>query len=248
MKKKFLKFIEEKGIAKKLLNCLERNGNVEISVIALRIIGIMLILSLILNFCFITKIGIAIQQGIIFIVKVFNGIVSNIVYTLAYYDSRSPGTLSMLGTIINSCIGFFAVMAVFFFQTTGVKKREIKNLMCLLTSTYRAVNIFSITGATEELKNLTTKDFVNSYNQIIYDKDWGKYLSNIKKYEEIEDIKTWFYLIEQCYYLDDKKLKIMNEKLEKIIKKYGFGKELIKIKLELKKRQQKENTKKETAS
>lgn len=245
MKKKFLKFINEKGIAKKLLNYLERNGTTKISVIALRMISIMLILSLVVNFCFITKIGIVIQQGIIFIVKVFNGVVSNVVYTLAYYDSRSPGTLSMLGTIINSFIGFIAVVLVFIFQTRREKRNEIKNLMSLLLNTYRAVNIFTITGVTVNLKDQNNKEFIKKYSNLVYDKNWGAYLKNIKKYEDAETLMKWFFAIEQSLYLESKNLDSLNEQVEKILKKHGFRVELSKVKYELELLQKEEDSKRD---
>lgn len=235
MKRKFLKFIEEKGIARKLLIYLERTGTVEISVIALRMITWLAIISIIVNLGFITNVGVVIQQGIIFSVKVFNGVMSNITYTLAYYDSKSPGTLSMLGTIISAMIGLISVLVVFYLQSVLVKKREVKNLMSLILTTYRAVNIFSISGDLQRLKKPSeNKNFISKYSNLIYDKDWSKYLVNIKKYEDREILMRWLFSIEQGVHIDNDLLNTMNKDLQKIIKKYGFRLELSKVNYELK--------------
>lgn len=235
MKRKFLKFIEEKEIARKLLIYLERNGTVEISVVALRMITWLAIISIIVNLGFITNVGVVIQQGIIFSIKVFNGIMSNIIYTLAYYDSKSPGTLSMLGTMISALIGLISVLFVFYLQSVFAKKREVKNLISLILTTYRAVNIFSISGDLQRLKKPSeNKNFIRKYSNLIYDKDWSKYLVNIKKYEDREILMRWLFSIEQGVHLDNDLLKTMNKDLQKIIIKYGFRLELSKVNYELK--------------
>lgn len=242
---KFLRFIEEKGIAKKLLNYLERHGTVEISVIALRIIILVAIISFIISLGFITKIGVVTQQGISFCIEGFNGIVSNIAYALAYYDKKSPGTLSMLGTIFSALIGLFSVLSVFYLQSVFTKRKEIKNLMSLILSTYRAVNIFSINGDLIRLKKPSdNKSFITKYSSLVYDKDWPKYLVNIKKYDDREKIMRWLFFVEQGVQIDD--LDDINKDLQRIIKKYGFRIELSKVAHELKiRRRTKEESDKE---
>lgn len=243
----FLKFIEEKGIAKKILNYLEEQGTTEISLVALRFIVRVGIISVIINIIlfnhgYVTKFGVAVQQGINFSVKVASDIIINMMNTLKYFDEKSPGTLSMVGTIANALIGLIAVLSVFRRQIVLKSKTEMRNLMSVLLSTYRAVNIFKIEGTLDILKTPSKNPkFIKGYSSLVYDKDWSKYLVNIKNYDDREHIMRWFFCLEQAVYMDDNNLSGYNKDIRKILIKNGFTMDLTKVNRELKIRKNKKN-------
>lgn len=231
IKKKFLSFIETKGIAKKILNYLEGQGTVEISLVGLRCIVFLGIFSLLINFCFITKFGIVIQQGIIFSVKVINGVVSNIMYTLKYFDEHSPGTLSFIGAIIGGGLGFWGAVKVFKKQTTISKKQTIKKLMHQLLYSYRMIVLLAETKDEKQFKYNLEKSPL--YKELAYDNNWRDYISEIDNYEDTENIVRWFFKIENKVVTNRVQAIEHGEDIEKILNKYKFRNELAAVKREI---------------
>lgn len=249
IKKKFLSFIETNGIAKKILNYLEGQGTIEISLVGLRCIVFLVIFSLLINFCFITKFGIVIQQGIVFSVKVINGVISNIMYTLKYFDEHSPGTLSFIGAILGGGLGFLGAVTVFKKESKISRKQSIKKLMHQLLYTYRFYNLLMIRINDDELLRKTLKSS-SSYINLAYDSNWKEYISEIEDYEDTDKIVRWFFRIENNITPKNREKIISQSKnIEKILKKYKFGKQLSLVKKEIKeeKLKQKKKTQEQSA-
>ena len=230
VKYKILMFLEKNGIAKKILNHLEKKGTVEISLVGLRGIIILGIVSVLINCYFIIQSGV-IQQGIISLTGFIYKIIKDFLYILKDFDEHSPGTLSFIGAIIGGGLGFYGATTVFNKQLKLNNKKSINKLMHLILYTYRMISDFLEASETYEEFRKNLKES-NLYNQLVYDKNWMNYISEIKDYEDAENILRWLFNIENRIVPDEDAMELYFLSIENILKKYGFKYQLNIIKME----------------
>lgn len=234
IKNKILSFIEQKGIAKKVLNYLERKGTVEISLVGLRFIVFIGIISILVNAYFIIKTGV-IQQGIYSLFTFLGDCIKNIMYILKDFDENSPGTLSFIGAVVGGGLGFYGATKVFKNQIKINRKQSIDKLMHLLLYTYRMISSFlEIASTDEEFQNGLKKS--DLYKQLVYDQNWRNYISEISDYEDKENILRWLFNIENKLAFNREVTKKYLLSIESILNKYGYKSQLNFVKKELKKK------------
>ncbi|EJT6494513.1 hypothetical protein N2W50_000299 [Clostridium perfringens] len=231
IKDKVLNFIEEKGIAKKILNYLERTGTVEISLVGLRIIVGLLIGSIILNFYLIDKSG-GFKYYTTVLLNFIGNFIKDAMYMLKDFDKNSPGTLSFVGAVLGGVLGFYGATIVFKKQMKLNKKQSMDKLMHLLLHTYR---VLSLVLDLESSDKKSEKDICKSkiYKALVYDESWRSYISEIEDFNDKEIILRWFFNIENNILPNKKNIKRYLLGIEKILKKYGYRKQLYLVKKEI---------------
>ncbi|OXX82586.1 hypothetical protein AVM15_17535 [Paraclostridium benzoelyticum] len=232
IKRRFAEFIEEKGIAKKLSEHLVNNGTVEISVIGLRWILILFIISVLINFSFLIRSGIIQQCIFSFFEFIWNGIIIGFLSFLKDLDKSFPGLLSFLGSVTGGILGFWGATKVFKTQVKINKNQSIDKLMHILLYTYRIISKFSEMAVDDEKfqKALKKSDL---YKALVYDKNWRNYISEINDYEDKENILRWLFNIEHqiVYDINDTKEYLLS--IEKILIKHGYKYQLNIVKKEV---------------
>lgn len=228
-----------KGISKvleneKVSNFLNKEGTTEIGVVSLKIIGIIAFISILINFCFVTQFGVVLQQVIIFSLKVISGIISCILNVLKDLDKNYPGTLSLAGAILGGILGFWGAIRVFKKQAIANKNQAIKKLMHQLLYTYRFLNLTAI-KITDDKKFENSLKNSSIYQGLAYDSKWREYISEIEDYEDTEKIVRWFFRLENKIPFSREDIFNQSKKLDLILEKYDFSKQLAIVKQELEK-------------
>lgn len=164
--------------------------------------------------------GATLQNGILFSGKVMEKLFK----VIEEYNLKSPGVLSLSGTILGALIGFLGVIMVFFLQGNYQYKQDKKRLMVLLLCTYECLvefykqfdqsridrlKIYQLnidkfeTKYREHLgddkyKSITKlyDRYLKTYSQVIYDKEWRKLIITIKNMEDLNFLTELFLNIE----------------------------------------------------
>lgn len=214
---------------------------------AFSVMIILTCISLLITLCFISEFGAILQQGILFV-----GIcLKNIMTLIAEFDSKSPGSLSLIGALI----GFFGALLVFYLQGNYQYNQDKKRLMILLLSVYE--NIISLYGyggdyeKTQSMRDLeyfqlnpaeysskfkhlaVHDDLMNlnklkleAYSKLIYDTEWRKLVVTLKNIEDINFLVQLFLDLEVNYILEKEEVKETLEKISNIAKSNGYRKQI----------------------
>lgn len=223
------------------------------------------------SFCIVlwysSEFGTTLQNSILFLGKS----IEQTFKLISEYDSKSPGVLSLTGTILGALIGFLGVIMVFFLQGNYQYKQDKKRLMILLLCTYECLvefyqwlDQYQIDILKEYQTNpgkfeykykekageFKYKDktkacdrFLKIYSEMIYDKEWRKLIITIKNMDDLNFLMELFLNIELVAILDKDIAEEKIEKLKEILIFHGYRKKVKFIENKLEKEAEKRKSK-----
>lgn len=209
--------------------------------------GTITIISIGVVLLYMNQFGLTLQQGFRFIGDGLKSLLNMV----AYFDKKSPGVLSLVGTLIGAIIGFVGVILVFYLQGNYKHRQDKKRLMLLLLCIYENLNDFYISteyiyilreyqtdpeSHKEKYKNKWTrgmveyeyllKGLIECYKNMIYDKDWRQLIVTIDDIDEINFIIELGIDIESEYIFTLEQYEEVILKLKKLLKKHGYKKQV----------------------
>lgn len=134
--------------------------------------------------------------GVVLIV-IFISIVSSSISTVIFI--KYPDSLSFWGTLLGSGIGVVGAYLIF---TIENRKKDNDDLECLLALLKFTVNkVDRVLSNPENIKSNRSVKLTDFTYEVIYDKEWYKYLRLIDSYEDKESIIKFFDYIQRDKYM-----------------------------------------------
>lgn len=205
------------------------------------------IVSILVVFSYANQFGLTLQQGCRFI---GDGL-KNTLDMVAYFDEKSPGVLSLLGTLTGAIIGFIGIILVFYLQGSYKHRQDKRRLMLLLLCIYENLNDFYINienihilrdyqidpeSHKEKYKTIWTrgmveyeyilKGLIDCYKKMIYDKDWRQLIGTIDNLDEVNFIRDLVLDIESEYIFKPEQYEEIILKLKKLLKRHRYKKQI----------------------
>ncbi|CEO08371.1 hypothetical protein [Paraclostridium sordellii] len=118
-----------------------------------------------------------------YIIIGFTSLITSSILTSIYLNNSD--TLSFLGGILGSGLGVLGAYWIFNMGNIKKDKDELECLLVLLKFTVSKVD--RVLSIPQNIKNSSINLTAFSY-ELVYDKEWYKYLKLIPKYEDKEDI------------------------------------------------------------
>ncbi|MGL5751219.1 MAG: hypothetical protein ACRCXT_11865 [Paraclostridium sp.] len=133
--------------------------------------------------------------------------------------TKHPDSVSFFGTLLGSTIGVLGAYLIFSMENRKRDNDELECLLALLKFTVNKVDrVLSNPGNIKSKVSVKLNDFAY---EIVYDKEWYKYLRLIDSYEDKESIVKFIDYIQRDKYMLIGDLIAYRDNIVNILKKYN---------------------------
>lgn len=154
--------------------------------------------------------------GVVLIV-LFISIVSSSISTVIF--TKYPDYLSFWGTLLGSGIGVLGAYLIFTIENRQKDNNDLECFLVLLKFTVNKVD--RVLSNSSNIKLNSSVKLTDFTYEIIYDKEWYKYLRLIDSYEDKESIIKFFDYIQRDKYISLGDLIEYRSNIVNILKKYN---------------------------